>query len=76
MKRVIIGGFLLLVGGIWGIGIVSFAADHLVSSWSTPPGRLLTTIFETDMTFPAFLSLLFLVIGLIIFAVEYFKPDK
>jgi H+/Cl- antiporter ClcA len=76
MKRAVIGGFLSLIGTIWGLAVILFAANNLVSGWSTPPGRLLTTISETAMTFPLVISIVFLAVGLLIMIVEYFKKGE
>lgn len=76
MKRVLIGGFLSLLGTIWGLAVIVFVGNNLVSGWSTPPGRFLTTVSETGMTFPLIFSVLFLALGLIIMAVEFFKKEN
>lgn len=75
MKRTLIGGFLSLIGTIWALAIIVFAGSNLVSGWSTPPGRFLTTVMETGVTFPLVLAILFLVLGLVILGVEYFRRD-
>ena len=75
MKRAIIGGFLALVGTIWELAIIVFAGNNLVSSWATPPGRLLTTISETGMTLPMAIASTLLLLGLVIMGIEYFKKD-
>jgi hypothetical protein len=75
MKRVLIGGFLSLIGTIWALAIIIFAGNNLTSGWSTPPGRFLTTVAETGMTFPLVLAALFLGLGLIILGVEFFRRD-
>lgn len=76
MKRVLIGGFLSLLGTIWGLAVIVFVGNNLVSGWSTPPGRFLTTVSETGMTFPLIFAVLFLGLGLIIMAVEFFKKEN
>lgn len=76
MKRVLIGGFLSLLGTIWGLAVIVFVGNNLVSGWSTPPGRFLTTVSETGMTFPLIFAVLFLALGLIIMAVEFFKKEN
>lgn len=75
MKRTLIGGFLSLLGTIWGLAVLLFVGNNLASGWSTPPGRFLTTVAETGMTLPFVLATLFLLGGLVIMAVEYFKKD-
>lgn len=46
MKRALIGGFLSILGAIGVLGVLLLASADLVSGWSTPPGRLLTTVYE------------------------------
>ncbi len=70
MKRALIGCCLTLTGAI---GIAAFsicAALTLLSGWSTPPGRFWTAVMEGDLVFPFSASLLLLVIGLLLSAIE------
>ncbi len=76
MKRVFIGGFLSLLGTIWGLAVLLFAGNNLVSGWATPPGRFLTTVLEMDMGIPLLLSVVFVVLGVVIMGVEYFRKDQ
>lgn len=76
MKKVIIGGFLSLIGAIWGLGIIILAGNNLTSGWSTPPGRFLTTVIEIGMVIPMIMSLVFLLFGLFAMGTEYFKKDN
>ena len=76
MKRVLIGGFLSLLGTIWGLAVILFVGNNLVSGWSTPPGRFLTSVVELDMTLPFVVAILFVLLGLVIMGVEYFKKDN
>lgn len=73
MKRALIGGFLALIGTIWGLAVLSSASNNLTGSWSTPPGRLLTTMAEQGMTFVFVCALLLLALGLVVMGIEYFK---
>lgn len=75
MKRALIGGFWALLGTIWGLAVLLFVGNNLVSGWSTPPGRFLTTVAATGMTLPFVLAIVFLLGGLVIMAVEYFRKD-
>ena len=75
MKRVLIGGFLSLIGTIWELAIIVFVGNNLVSGWSTPPGRFLSTVIETGMTSPMIIATLLLLVGLLIMGIEYFKKD-
>lgn len=76
MKRVLIGGFLSLLGTIWGMAVLLFVGNNMASAWSTPPGRFLTTVAETGLTLPFAVSILFVALGLVIMGIEYFKKDK
>lgn len=76
MKRVIIGGMFVLIGIIWGILVIISISDQMVSSWSEPPGRFITTINQTAMTIPALISFLLLLTRLIILGIEYFRKLK
>lgn len=76
MKKALIGGFISLLGTIWGLAVIIFTGNNLVSGWSTPPGRFLTTVSELGMTVPFVISILFVVLGLAVMAVEYFKKDN
>lgn len=75
MKRVIIGGMFVLIGTIWVILVIISISDQMVSSWSEPPERFITTINQTAMTIPALISFLLLT-GLIILGIEYFRKLK
>ena len=76
MKRAIIGGFLSLIGTIWELAVIIFAGNNMVSGWSTPPGRFMTTIIETGMSFPMVVASVLLVLGLVILGIEYFRKEK
>lgn len=76
MKRALIGGFISLLGTIWGLAIALAAANNLVSGWTTPPGRFLTTVAEMGFV-PLFaMAIILIVLGLVIMAIEYFKKDE
>ena len=81
MKKVLIGGFLSLIGSIWELEMALVVEKNLASSWSTPPGRLLTTVQEMGLMalFPAavFLVAVFLVIfGIFILLAELLRKEK
>lgn len=76
MKRVIIGGMFVLIEIIWEILVIISISDQMVSSWSEPPGRFITTINQTAMTIPALISFLLLLTRLIILGIEYFRKLK
>lgn len=73
LKNLIIGCVFLIIGSI-GTGVILLvASNNLVSSWWTPPGRLLTTIQALSLMPFLILSLLFFCAGILIMIVEYFK---
>ena len=76
MKRVLIGGFLMLIGTIWGLAFCIFCGMTLTDAWPTPPGRFLTTVSETGMTLPIVLAIVFILLGFAIFGKEYFTKDE
>lgn len=76
MKRALIGGFLSLIGSIWALAIIFIAGNNLASSWATPPGRFLTTVTELDLTLVFVLSLIFVILGVGIMAVEFFRKER
>ena len=76
MKRVMIGGFLSLIGSIWTLAVMFAASNNLVSSWATTPGRFLTTVSQMGLI-PIFVIAIFIVVfGLLILAIEFFKREK
>lgn len=75
MKRALIGGFLSILGEIGVLGVLLLASADLVSGWSTPPGRLLTTVYERGLTAALVISGLLLLLGVAAMVVEYFRPD-
>lgn len=76
MKRAFIGGFLSLIGSIWALAILVLAGNNLASSWATPPGRFLTTISGLQMM-PWFVtSVAFIILGIAIMAIEYFRKSN
>ena len=76
MKRALIGGFLSLIGSIWSLAIVFIAGNNLVSSWDSGVGRLWTTVIEMDLMSLFVLSVVFIVLGIILMAVELFRKEK
>lgn len=76
MKRVLAGGFISLIGSIWALAIFLLAANSLTSEWSTSPGRILTTISKLNMTFFFVISIVFVILGLVLMLIEYFRKEK
>ncbi|SCL89382.1 MULTISPECIES: hypothetical protein [Tissierellales] len=50
MKKVVIGGVLSLIGTLGLLTVCIIVANDVVSGWSTPPGRFMTTVFSLGMT--------------------------
>jgi ABC-type sulfate transport system permease component len=76
MKRTIIGGVLALIGTLGNLAVIILTSNNLVSGWSTPPGRFLSTVSELGMTPVISISCIALALGLLIMGIEYFKIDK
>ena len=76
MKRVLIGGFFSLIGSLWVLPMILYASDHLVSSWPTRLGRLLTTMIGLNFM-PMFIAAVVLIaVGITIMAIELFRKEK
>ena len=73
MKRALIGGFISLLGTIWGLAIAVAASNNLVSGWTTPPGRFLSTVSQMGFVPLFVMAIVLVVLGLVIMAIEYFK---
>lgn len=76
MKKVLIGGFLSLIGSIWSLGIIFLAGNNLVSSWDSQLGRFWSTILEMDLMAVFVLSILFIIFGIVLMVVELFRKDQ
>ena len=75
MKRVLIGGFLSLLGSVWALAVIFLAGNNLVSGWTTPPGRFLTTVSELDLTLIFAASVILTIAGIVIMVIELFRKD-
>lgn len=75
MKKVMIGGFLSLIGSIWALAIIFIAGNNLVSGWATPPGRFLTTVLQLDLMRVFALSIVLVILGIGIMVVEFFRQE-
>ena len=51
MKKSLIGIGVLIGGIIESHGVIIAVASNLVDNWTTPPGRLVTTLIETGCIF-------------------------
>ena len=76
MKSVLIGGFISLIGSIWALAIVFIAGNNLVSSWPTRLGRFWGTVVEMGLMPIFVLSVIFVIAGVIVMAVELFRKEQ
>ena len=76
MKRVLIGGFISLIGSIWALAIVIIAGNNLVSSWPTRLGRFWGTVLEMGLLPVFVLSVIFVMAGIIIMVLELFRKEQ
>ena len=76
MKKVLIGGFLSLIGSIWALAVIFIASNNLVSAWATPPGRFLTTVMEMDLLAVFASAIALVVLGIVIMIAELFCKEK
>ena len=76
MKRAIIGGFISLIGSIWTLAVIISAINYSINGWSTPPGKLLTQIAESNLTVWFGISIAMVALGIVLMAIEYFKKDN
>ena len=76
MKRALIGGFLSLIGSIWTLAIVFIAGNNLVTSWDTELGRFWSTVIEMDLMFLLVIAVAFIVLGIVLMAIELFRKEK
>ena len=76
MKRAIIGGFVSLIGSIWSLAVIISANNYSIDGWTTPPGKLLTQIAQSNLTLWFAASVILVLLGIILMAVEFFRKDK
>ncbi len=77
MKKIIAGTCILVTGLILFIVVHLEASKYMVSlgSWSTPPGKYLTSVSETGGTVVLAISIIFGIIGLCMLLIGAFKKD-
>ena len=76
MKRMLLGGFLSLIGCIWSTSIVFIASNNLVSTFSSDIGRLWSTVVDMNLMLWFIVSIIFVVLGIVIMAFEFFNKEK
>ena len=76
LKKIVMGGFLSLIGSMWAIMLGVVGANNLTSSWSTPPGRFLTTMSELGLM-PFFaVAALFVMAGIVLMVIGCCKKES
>ena len=76
LKRAIIGGFISLIGSIWTLAVIISANNYPINGWTTPPGKLLTQIAESNLTVWFGVSIAMVALGIVLMTIEYFKNDN
>ena len=76
MKRAIIGGFVSLIGSIWSLAVIISANNYSIDGWTTPPGKLLTQIAQSNLTLWFAVSIILVLLGIILMVAELFRKDK
>ena len=76
MKRVLIGGFLSLVGSIWTLAVLLCANSHAIGGWATPPGKLITQLNESGLMPWFTASIVLTALGIVLMAIEYFRRER
>ena len=76
MKKVLIGGFTSLIGSIWSLAIAFVVGNNLVTAFDSDVGRLGSTVLEMELLFPFIISVIFIVFGIVLMAVELFRKEK
>lgn len=76
MKKIVTGGFLSLIGTIWVLAVILQASNNLVSGWTTPPGRLLTTVHEYGLTAVLAIAVLMTFAGIVLMLLGCFGKEK
>lgn len=70
MKRLLKGGFLTVSGVIGMTGMMMIAMQNPSTEWVTPPGRMITSIWENGIWIPSLLFLALFLWGLFILWTE------
>ena len=76
LKRAIIGGFISLIGSIWTLAVIICANNYTIDGWSTPPGKLLTQLAESNLMLWFCISIALVILGIVLMVIEYFKKDS
>ena len=76
MKRVIVGGFLSLIGALGCLAVFITVANNMVPGYSFPPGPFWETVAILRMIPLLVVSSIVLALGLIIMVFELFKKEE
>ena len=76
LKRAIIGGFISLIGSIWVLAIIISANNYAINGWTTPPGKIITQMIESNLMVWFGISVATIVLGIVLMIIEYFKKDN
>ena len=76
LKRAIIGVFISLIGSIWVLAIIISANNYAINGWTTPPGKIITQMIESNLMVWFGISVATIVLGIVLMIIEYFKKDN
>ena len=76
LNRAIIGGFISLIGSIWVLAIIISANNYAINGWTTPPGKIITQMIESNLMVWFGISVATIVLGIVLMIIEYFKKDN
>lgn len=76
MKKIVAGGFLSLIGSVWLLPILLTAVIEPTSEWTTPPGKLLTSIMESGMILFFIIAVVLIISGIILIVHGISQEDK
>ncbi|RKJ61784.1 hypothetical protein D7Y06_19330 [Roseburia sp. 1XD42-69] len=54
----------------------SIQGTHTINGWSTPPGKLLTQIAESNLMLWFCISIALVILGIVLMIIEYFRKDS
>lgn len=77
MKKIIIGGIMLLSGIVMDMGILLFGAIYgsQLTQWRTNLGKVWTAIFENHLLIPFLGGTIAIIVGIVILIREYFRDN-
>lgn len=75
MKKTVIGGILTCIGSLISLSIIILAAFEVPDIHEWRGSKLDEAINSLSLGFPLIIGILFLIMGLIVLAIEYFRTD-